>query len=137
MAKISTPIIGEVLKEEFMKPLQISAYKLAKLIGVPTSRIQNILHDRIGITVDTTIRLGRIFGVSDKYFLNLQEDIDFRNAKTKKVKRTIKLKSINLFSRVCHEVDIFTKLCFKEGKIKLIWRNLLAMMLIFIRLTSF
>jgi len=84
MSKIPTPTIGEILKEEFMKPLQISAYKLAKLIGVPTSRIQNILHDRIGITVDTSIRLGRVFGVSDKYFLNLQEDIAFRNAKTKK-----------------------------------------------------
>ncbi len=56
MSKIPTPTIGETLKEEFMKPLQISAYKLAKLIGVPTSRIQNILHDRVGITVDTSIR---------------------------------------------------------------------------------
>ena len=55
MSKIPTPTIGETLKEEFMKPLQISAYKLAKLIGVPTSRIQNILHDRVGITVDTSI----------------------------------------------------------------------------------
>ena len=56
MSKIPTPTIGEILKEEFMKPLQISAYRLAKLIGVPTSRIQNILHDRVGITVDTSIR---------------------------------------------------------------------------------
>ena len=61
-----------------MKPLQISAYRLAKLIGVPTSKIQNILHDRVGITVDTSIRLGRVFGVSNKYFFNLQEDIAFR-----------------------------------------------------------
>ena len=98
MIKIPTPTIGEILKEEFMKPLQISAYRLAKLIGVSTSRIQNILHDRVGITVDTSIRLRRVFGVSNKYFLNLQEDIAFRNAKTKKVKSTIKLKSINLFS---------------------------------------
>ena len=78
MSRIPTPTIGEILKEEFMKPLQISAYRLAKLIGVPTSRIQNILHDRIGITVDTSIRLGRVFGVSNEYFLNLQEDIAFR-----------------------------------------------------------
>ena len=92
MSKIPTPIIGEILKEEFMKPLQISAYKLAKLIGVPTSRIQNILHDRIGITVDTSIRLGRVFGVSDKYFFNLQEDIAFRNAKTKKGKEYDQIK---------------------------------------------
>ena len=78
MSKIPTPTIGEILKEEFMKPLQNSAYRLAKLIGVPTSKIQNILHDRVGITVDTSIRLGRVFGVSNKYFFNLQEDIAFR-----------------------------------------------------------
>ena len=92
MSKITKPTIGEILKEEIMKPLQISAYKLAKLIGVPTSKIQNILHDRIGITVDTSIRLGRVFGVSDKYFLNLQEDIDFRNAKIKKGKEYDQIK---------------------------------------------
>lgn len=92
MSKIPTPTIGEILKEEFMKPLQNSAYRLAKLIGVPTSRIQNILHDRVGITVDTSIRLGRIFGMSDKYFLNLQEDIDFRNAKIKKGKEYDQIK---------------------------------------------
>ena len=92
MSKIPTPTIGEILKEEFMKPLQISAYRLAKLIGVPTSRIQNILHDRVGITVDTSIRLGRVFGVSNKYFLNLQEDIAFRNAKIKKGKEYDQIK---------------------------------------------
>lgn len=92
MTKIPTPTIGEILKEEFMKPLQNSAYRLAKLIGVPTSRIQNILHDRVGITVDTSIRLGRVFGVSDKYFLNLQEDIAFRNAKIKKGKEYDQIK---------------------------------------------
>lgn len=92
MSKIPTPTIGEILKEEFMKPLQISAYRLAKLIGVPTSKIQNILHDRVGITVDTSIRLGRVFGVSDKYFLNLQEDIAFRNAKIKKGKEYDQIK---------------------------------------------
>ena len=92
MSKIPTPTIGEILKEEFMKPLQNSAYRLAKLIGVPTSKIQNILHDRVGITVDTSIRLGRVFGVSNKYFFNLQEDIAFRNAKIKKGKEYNQIK---------------------------------------------
>ena len=92
MSKIPTPTIGEILKEEFMKPLQISAYRLAKLIGVPTSKIQNILHDRVGITVDTSIRLGRVFGVSNKYFLNFHEDIAFRNAKIKKGKEYDQIK---------------------------------------------
>lgn len=73
---IETPRISEILWEEFMKPLGISAYQLAKELHVPVSRIQDILHDRRKITVDTSIRLGRYFGVSDKYFLNLQTDID-------------------------------------------------------------
>lgn len=79
MNNIPTPTIGEILREEFMEPLNLSAYKLAQLINVPTSRIQDILHDRRKITVDTSVRLGILFGVSDRYFLNLQNDIDMRN----------------------------------------------------------
>jgi addiction module HigA family antidote len=77
---IETPRISEILWEEFMKPLGISAYQLAKELHVPVSRIQDILHDRRKITADTSIRLGRYFCVSDKYFLNLQTDIDIRQA---------------------------------------------------------
>ena len=79
--RIETPKISEILREEFMIPLGISAYRLAKDIGVPTSRIQDILHDRRKITAETSIRLGRYFGLSDRYFLNLQDDIDIREAK--------------------------------------------------------
>lgn len=82
MNTIPTPTIGEILKEEFMEPFNLSAYRVAKEIGVPTSRIQDILHDRRQITVDTSIRLGRLFGISDRYFLNLQNDIDIRNTET-------------------------------------------------------
>ena len=82
MNKIEVPTVGEVLKEEFMIPLNISAYSLAKSIDVPVSRIQDIIHNRRGITADTSIRLGRFFGVSDRFFLNLQNDIDIRKAKT-------------------------------------------------------
>lgn len=78
---IETPKISEILMEEFMKPYGISAYKLAKEIYVPTSRILDILHDKRNITADTSIRLGKFFGVSEKYFLNLQNDIDIRNLK--------------------------------------------------------
>ncbi len=80
MNRIPTPKISEILKEEFMEPLNLSAYALAKHIMVPTSRIQDLLHDRRQVTVDTSVRLGRFFGVSDRYFLNLQNDIDIRNA---------------------------------------------------------
>lgn len=64
-----------------MEPLGISAYRLANDIDVPVSRIQDILHDRRKVTADTSIRLGRYFGVNDRYFLDLQSDIDIRNAK--------------------------------------------------------
>ncbi len=77
---IETPKIGEILSEEFMKPLGITAYKLAKDIHVPTSRIQDILHNRREITADTSVRLGRYFGLSEGYFLDLQNDIDIRDA---------------------------------------------------------
>ena len=77
---IETPKISEILLEEFMQPLGISAYRLAKDINVPTSRIQDILKDKRKITVDKSLRLARYFNVSDKYFLNMQNDIDIRNA---------------------------------------------------------
>ncbi|NVY95883.1 HigA family addiction module antidote protein [Lactobacillus sp. DCY120] len=90
--KIPTPTISEILKEEFMRPLDISTYALAKNIGVATSRIQDILHGRRRITIDTSIRLGRFFGVSDKYFFNLQNEIDFRNEKSAHASSYIKIK---------------------------------------------
>ena len=74
---ITTPTISEILIEEFMKP----AYRLAQDIHVPVSRIQDILHDRRKITADTSLRLAKYFGVSDKYFLDIQTDIDIRNLK--------------------------------------------------------
>ncbi len=83
MNKIETPKMSEILLEEFMKPFGISAYRLAKDIDVPVSRIQDILHDRRGVSADTSVRLGLYFGVSDRYFLNLQNDIDIREAKSK------------------------------------------------------
>ncbi len=82
MKEVELPKISEILKEEFMIPLHISAYRLAKDIDVPVSRIQDILHDRRKITAETSIRLGRYFGLSDKYFLNLQIDIDIREAQS-------------------------------------------------------
>lgn len=73
--------MGEILNEEFLIPLGLSAYKVAQEINVPTSRIQDILHNRRKITVDTSLRLAKFFGVSDSYFISLQDDIDIRNTK--------------------------------------------------------
>lgn len=78
---IETPKLSEILWEEFMEPMHISAYKLAKEIGVPVSRIQDLLHDRRKMTADTSVRLGIYFGVSEDYFLNIQNDIDIRNVR--------------------------------------------------------
>ena len=79
--RIPTPTMGEILTEEFMIPMNLTAYKLAHSIHVPTSRIQDILHNRRKITVDTSLRLAKFFGLSDGYFMSLQDDIDIRNAK--------------------------------------------------------
>ncbi len=82
MAKmIATPKMSEILTEEFMKPLGLSAYRLAQEIKVPVSRVQDILHDRRKITADTSLRLAKFFGVSDRYFLDIQNDIDLRELK--------------------------------------------------------
>ena len=78
---IECPKISEILLEEFMEPYGITAYGLAKQLHVPVSRVQDILHDRRKITADTSIRLGRFFGVSERYFLDIQTDIDIREAK--------------------------------------------------------
>ncbi|MBR4493949.1 MAG: HigA family addiction module antidote protein [Clostridiales bacterium] len=78
---IATTKMSEILIEEFMEPLGLSAYKLAQEIHVPTSRIQDILHDRRKITPDTSLRLAKFFGVSDRYFLDIQNDIELRELK--------------------------------------------------------
>ena len=80
MSKIEMPKMSEILKEGFMEPLGISASRLADDIGVSIFRIQGILHDKRRITADTSIRLGRYFGVSSRYFIDIQSDIDIRNA---------------------------------------------------------
>ena len=64
-----------------MIPMGLSAYKLALDIKVPVSRIQDILHGRRKITADTSLRLAKLFGVSDAYFLDMQNEIDMRNLK--------------------------------------------------------
>ncbi|MBM6873808.1 HigA family addiction module antitoxin [Lactobacillus crispatus] len=89
---IPTPKMSEILSEEFMKPLNLSAYAVAKAIDVPTSRILDILHDKRKVTVDTSVRLGKLFGVSPKFFLNIQNDIELRNAEMKNSKEYAQIK---------------------------------------------
>ncbi len=82
---IETPTVGEILFEEFMKPFGISSYRLAKDIDVPISRIQDILHDRRRMTADTSVRLAKYFGLSERYFIDIQTDIEVREAKVKSI----------------------------------------------------
>lgn len=71
---------GEQLREEFMKPLKLSAYKLAKDVDVPVSRIQDIVGERRCITGDTALRLARYFGTTPEFWLNMQRDYDLERA---------------------------------------------------------
>jgi addiction module HigA family antidote len=77
---------GEVLGEEFLEPLDISAYRLAKEIGVPATRVSEILHGRRAITADTALRLAKYFGMSAKFWLGLQEDHDLEEESLAKAK---------------------------------------------------
>ena len=77
---------GEMLAEEFLKPLGLSNYRLAKEIRVPAQRIGEIIAGRRAITADTDLRLCRFFGLSEGWWLQLQADHDTRVAKAELAK---------------------------------------------------
>jgi len=82
--KMLTPIHpGEILMEEFLKPLGISQYKVAKDINVPARRINEIVHGKRSITADTALRLSRYFNLSERFWLNLQSRYDLEMEKDK------------------------------------------------------
>jgi len=72
---------GEVLLEEFMKPLDLSQNRLAHCLGVPPRRINEIVHGQRSLTADTALRLARYFGTSEKFWLGLQVDYDLEEAR--------------------------------------------------------
>lgn len=67
---------GEVLLEEFLKPLDISQYRLAKSMSVPPRRVNEIVLGKRSVSADTALRLGRYFGTSEQFWLNLQSEYD-------------------------------------------------------------
>ena len=71
---------GEILAEEYMKPLGLSANGLARALGVPGNRISDIIRQRRDVSADTAIRLGRYFGVDPRFWLNLQAAYDLSRA---------------------------------------------------------
>jgi antitoxin HigA-1 len=81
-AKTMEPIqSGKILWEEFLKPLNVTQYRLAKDINVPARRINEIVHGKRSITADTALRLSQYFGLSERFWLNLQSRYDLEREK--------------------------------------------------------
>ena len=85
---------GEILSEEFLKPLQISAYKLSKDIGIPQTRISQIIKGNRRITVDTALRLSSYFCNSAKFWLGLQDDFDIVDERKDKIEIFRKIREL-------------------------------------------
>jgi addiction module HigA family antidote len=81
MRKIPYPHPGEILLEEFLKPMGITPYRLAKEIGVPQGRIGEVLAGKRAVSADTGLRLSRFFAMSDGFWIGLQMDYDAAKAK--------------------------------------------------------
>jgi addiction module HigA family antidote len=95
MKKLKNIHPGVVLKEEFLIPLNITAYRLSKDIGIPQTRVSEILKKNRRITADTALRLSLYFGNSPKFWLGLQDDYDIEEEQSLKAKE---LKSIDRFN---------------------------------------
>jgi addiction module HigA family antidote len=96
-AKVMPPIHpGEFLLEEFLVPLGISQYRLAKEISVPPRRINEIVHGKRSISADTALRLARFFGTTELFWINLQNHCDIERARDQ------------LEGRLKNEVSVFT-----------------------------
>lgn len=82
MEKLLDPITpGEILLEEFMQPLEISQNKLARDLDVPPARINDLIHNRRGISADTALRLSKYFNTTPEFWLTLQMDYDLRRSR--------------------------------------------------------
>jgi antitoxin HigA-1 len=90
MTKLKNIHPGEVLMKEFLIPFEVSAYRLAKEIGIPQTRVSEILKGNRRITADTALRLSKYFGNSAKFWLGLQDDYDLEE------ESRVKANSINL-----------------------------------------
>jgi addiction module HigA family antidote len=95
MKKIKNIHPGEVLKEEFLKPLKISAYRLSMDINVPQTRISEIIKGNRSITADTALRLSKYFGNSANFWLGLQNDFDIED---EMIQKGAELKLIKKYS---------------------------------------
>src|SRR5574343_1979806 len=96
MKKLRNIHPGEILSEEFLIPMGISAYKLAKEISIPQTRISEIIKGNRRITADTALRLSKFFGNSAKFWLGLQDDFDIENESRNKNKELNTIKQFDL-----------------------------------------
>lgn len=95
MEKLKNIHPGEILLEEFLIPLEISAYRISKEIGIPQTRISQIIKEQRRITADTALRLSSFFGNSAKFWLGLQNDFDIENELSLKKEELEKIKPFN------------------------------------------
>ncbi len=96
MPKITYPTPGEILSEEFLKPMGISAYRLAKDIGVSQIRVSEIISGMRAITVNTGLRLSKYFGLNDDFWTGLQLDYDASIAKQQLAAVLAKIKPVRV-----------------------------------------
>ena len=94
MEKLNNTHPGEVLLEEFLKPMEISAYRLAKETFILQTRVLEIITGKRRITADTTLRLAKFFGTSAKFWLGMQDDYDLKEEKNDKEKEINSIKPI-------------------------------------------
>ena len=94
MEKLDNIHPGEVLLEEFLKPMEVSAYRLAKETFIPQTRISEIIKGKRRITADTALRLAKFFGTTAKFWLGMQDDYDLEEEKSNKEKEINSIKPI-------------------------------------------
>jgi addiction module HigA family antidote len=95
MTKLPNIHPGEILLEEFLKPMEISAYKLSKDVGIPQTRTSQIIKGKRRVTADTALRLSKYFGTSVKFWLGLQNDYDIEEELTKLKNELDKIPALN------------------------------------------
>ncbi|MBK7789496.1 MAG: HigA family addiction module antidote protein [Saprospiraceae bacterium] len=95
MNKLKNIHPGEILLEEFLKPMGITAYRLSQAIGVPQTRTSQILKGRRRITADTALRLSKFFGTSSRFWLGLQNDYDIEEEQQNIQKELELIEAIN------------------------------------------
>jgi addiction module HigA family antidote len=88
---------GEILEEEFLKPLNITPYRLSKDIGIPATRIHEIIKQRRAITADTALRLSVYFGNSPKFWIGIQDDFDLEEISRTKKDELDKIKKRDMY----------------------------------------